>query len=441
VRNKVKATFNDMGAQTLKNIAEPIHAYRVAWTDTVETTTHKPMADRPSIAVLPFENMSGDPEQAYFSDGITEDIITELSRFRSLLVIARNSTFQFRGKSLDMRDVGQRLGARYLVEGSVRRVNNQVRISAQLIEASSGNHLWADRYDREIADVFAVQDEVARSVVSHLAVRLEDEELQIAKRKPPQDMRAYHLCLQGKRYLDVWSAEGNRNAEEVFKKAISVDPEFARGYAGLAATYLWRLWYSAWNLDDRDMREEALRLARQAVTLDDTDHLPHMIMAWIHHFRREYDLARRHLDRAQALNPNDADALAEAGNMLTIEGEAERGIACVRAAIRLNPHHPDYYLGYLAGGDFFCRNFSEVIRLTEAMAAAFPDGLAFVAAACAYSGDLDNARATMQRFLKLYPAYWKGAPSARQFVGLYEYKRWEDFELAVEGMCKAGMPE
>jgi TolB-like protein len=442
IANKLKLSLDDLGEQNLKNIPEVVRVYRVSASVTTshDVILRKTIAgSKPSIAVLPFTNMSGDPEQEYFSDGITEDIITELSRFRPLSVIARNSSFQFRGKSLDMREVGQKLGARYLVEGSVRRVKNQVRINAQLIEASSGNHLWADRYDRELADVFAVQDEVTRAIVSHLAIRLEDEVLQVARRKPPQDMRAYDLWLQGKRYLNK-TAEGNQKADEMFRQAVAVDPGFARAYAALAASCLWRSWYSAWTADDRGLREEALQLAQEAVALDDTDHLPHIVMAWVHHFRRETAQARRHLDRALALNSNDADALAEIGNILVIEGEPEMGIACIEGAIRLNPHHPDDYLNYLAHGLFFRHNYTETIQLLAANVV-FPEAYAFLAAAYAHAGELEKARTTMRTFLEVYPKHWKGAPSARRLVGIYEYKRQEDVDLVVQGMCNAGMPE
>jgi tetratricopeptide (TPR) repeat protein len=188
----------------------------------------------------------------------------------------------------------------------------------------------------------------------------------------------------------------------MFRQAMVVDPGFARAYAGLAASTRWRSWYSAWAADNRDMREEALQLAGEAIALDDTDHLPHIVMAWVHHFRRESEQARRHLDRALALNRNEADALAEIGNILTILGEPEKGIACVEAAIRLNPQHPDHYLNYLAHGHFFSHNYAETIRLLAANVV-FPEAHACLAAAYAHAGELEKARATMQGFLKPEP--------------------------------------
>jgi TolB-like protein len=223
---------------------------------------------KPSIAVLPFRNLSGDLEQQYFSDGITEDIITELSRFRQLFVIARNSSFQYRGKDVDVRRVGRELGVQYVVEGSIRKAAERVRITAQLTDAATGNHLWAERYDRDYHDVFAVQDEVTQTIVSTLVVRLEDEGLASAKRKPPASMQAYDYWLRGKNCLDLWTKPANVEAREFFEKAIAIDPGYARAYAGLALTYEWAAYYSAWGGGDPMLHERAEALALKAATLD-----------------------------------------------------------------------------------------------------------------------------------------------------------------------------
>jgi TolB-like protein len=220
------------------------------------------------VAVLPFTNLSGDLEQQYFSDGITEDLITELSRFRQLFVIARNSSFQYRGKDVDVRRVGRELGVQYVVEGSIRKAAERVRITAQLIDAATGNHLWAERFDRDYHDVFAVQDEVTQTIVSTLVVRLEDEGLASAKRKPPASMQAYDYWLRGKNCLDLWTKPANVEAREFFEKAIAIDPGYARAYAGLALTYEWAAYYSAWGGGDPMLHERAEALALKAATLD-----------------------------------------------------------------------------------------------------------------------------------------------------------------------------
>jgi TolB-like protein len=445
VRGKVKLEFEDVGDKQLKNIAEPVRTYRIRLAGSAPSAPPRlAPAEKPSIAVLPFVNMSGNPEQEYFSDGITEDIITELSRFHSVLVIARNSTFQFRGKSLDMREVGQKLSARYLVEGSVRGVGNRIRITAQLIEAASGNHLWADRYDREFADVFAVQDEVTRSIVSHLATRLEDEELQIAKRKPPQDMHAYDLCLQAWRSAYLMRGESTNQALLLFRKAIAIDPSFARAYAGLAWTLQDVASYSAYsdsNASISQLRDEALRCGLKAVELDDADSKPHTILGWVYHQRRDFDIARRHLDRAFDLNPNDADGLILRALLLTLAGDATAGITCATQAIRLNPYHPGYYLSVLGACHFFNGNYAEAARAREKVAHGFPEHHASLAAAYALAGEQKKATEALADFLSRASAYWKEPPTARLITDMFVFKRKEDEALYFDGLRKAGLSE
>src|SRR5262249_1590903 len=236
----------------------------------------------------------------------TEDIITELSRFHQLLVIARHSSFQFREQGADLKWIGRELNAQYVVEGSIRRAGDRVRITAQLIEAASGSHLWAERYDRSLADLFDLQDEVAKMIASALAVRLELEDLAKAKRKPPESMRAYDYWLRGKKCLDLWTPEANAEARRLFTKAIECDPEYARGYAGLAYTYEWAAFYTAWDAEGTSSSENAYLTAERAVALDDTDHLPHVTVGWVHHERGEFEQAQQHFARATAINPNDA---------------------------------------------------------------------------------------------------------------------------------------
>ena len=246
VRKTFPVSFHDLGPQTVKNIAEPVRAFAVTSTTgglarpSVARTREPVRADRPSVAVLPFMNMGGDPEQLYFSDGITEDIITELARFRELLVIARNSTFTFRDKSVDVREVGNVLNADYIVEGSVRRAGNRVRITAQLISAATGAHLWAERFDRRFEDVFAIQDEIARGVVATVAQRIREEAEAVARRRPPQDIRAYDLFLQGQRLSDVFEGDSQDQARALFERARDLDPTFGRAYTGLIYCHLLR---------------------------------------------------------------------------------------------------------------------------------------------------------------------------------------------------------
>src|SRR3954451_3871591 len=309
LQGKLDCRLASLGDQHLKNIERAVRAYRV------ELGTPIPIApvplappDKPAVAVLPFDNMSGDPEQAYFSDGITEDVITELSRFRELLVIARNSSFAFRGKAADVREIGRALGAGYVVEGSVRRAGERVRITAQLIDAGSGAHLWAERYDRPLEDVFAVQDEIARGIVATVAVRVLEATEATARRRPPQDARAYDLFLQGLRLSDSYAPGAQERARELFERARALDPTFARAYTGLAFNHLSRAQHDSVGRrpGEDPARAEALRLAGQALSLDPNDPRVHYTLGYMCMTWRDFDRAGHHLDLAQAMNPNDA---------------------------------------------------------------------------------------------------------------------------------------
>ena len=277
IKNNVKVGFDDLGSQTLKNIAEPVRVYRVTGTPVVKIAPHKPATDKPSIAVLPFTNMSGDPEQQYFSDGITEDIITELSRFRSLTVIARNSSFQYRDKSVDAKQVGRDLGVEYLVEGSVRKAGAHVRITAQLIQVGTGNHLWAEHYDRKLKDIFVVQDDVVRSVVAALPGRIAEAGRQSVRRKRSDNLTAYDFLLRGLGYHNTFDRTDNPKAREMLEKAIALDPDFAPAYAWLAANYTrdWDFDLSVPSLD------RAFELAKKAVALDANDSICHTALGYV----------------------------------------------------------------------------------------------------------------------------------------------------------------
>jgi adenylate cyclase len=273
-RGKLDIPFEDAGEQHLKNIARPVRAFRLA----PEGTSHPavpapPVGEKPAIAVMPFENMSGDPEQVYFSDGITDDVITELSRFRELMVIARHSSFAFHSKSRDVREVGRALGAAYVLEGNVRRAGNRVRITAQLIDAASGAHLWAERYDRAIEDVFAVQEEIAQSIVATVAQRVLDEGEVAARRRPPEDIRAYDLFLKGLRLSDTFTPEAQAQVEALYEQARAIDPTFARAYTGLSYIHLNRSINVVAGVGPQpdEHRFSALRLAERALALDPND--------------------------------------------------------------------------------------------------------------------------------------------------------------------------
>jgi adenylate cyclase len=273
-RNKVKAGFEDLGTQTLKNIAEPVRAYRVAGLPTVAVSAPKPTTAKPSIAVLPFVNMSGDPEQEYFSDGITEDLITELSRFRELSVVSRSSSFVFKGRNATITEVSEKLKAQYLVEGSIRKAGNRVRVTAQLIDANTDQHIWADRYDRQLEDIFEVQDDIVHRVASTLVARLEHQRQERARRRSKSELRAYDLYLRGREHFFSWSLDDNLKARDLLRLAIDTEPEYAAALALLSEVQL-RMWLNGWSDHPNDDLAESFAAAQKAVEIDDQDSRTH----------------------------------------------------------------------------------------------------------------------------------------------------------------------
>ena len=328
--------FEDLGEQPLKNIANPVRVFRIAEGAGPEMAG-PPLAlpDKPSIAVLPFTNMSGEPEQQYFSDGITEDIITELSRARSLFVIARNSSFQYRDKALDVRRIARDLGVRYVVEGSVRMMGSRIRITAQLIDAVPGNHLWSERFDRRIEELFDVQDELTQTIVATVAGRLEDAEIRIATGKRTDCLPAYDCLLRGIQHLRGYGADDNRRARELFEKAVALDPRYALAHAYLALSLLVENRYGS---ASGAIKQRALDIATAAVRLDPRESRCHTFLGQVYRFRDDYDLAISHLEHGVELNPNDAIGLIHLGSVLAISGRAEEGIELTRRALRLDPY-------------------------------------------------------------------------------------------------------
>jgi adenylate cyclase len=460
VRKNLAVTFQDLGPQIVKNIEEPIRAFTVTSTigglvRTSPARTREPLrADRPSVAVLPFTNMGGDPEQLYFSDGITEDIITELARFRELLVIARNSTFAFRDKSVDVREAGRALNADYVVEGSVRRAGDRVRITAQLINAATGAHLWAERFDRPFEDVFAIQDEIARGVVATVAQRIKEEAEVVARRRPPQDMRAYDLFLQGYRLSDVFTEESYEQARALFEQARDRDPTFARAYTGLAYNYLGRaidLGNGVGLPREKDPnRVEARRLAEQALIVDPTEPRVQLTAGHVFLIWREFDRAEHHFDLARLMNPNDATIQIFWAWAQACFGRAERGLAAAELAFRLNPRHPQWYGGFLSRILFLLGRYEETVNRLEFRMRDTPAqhrrDMAWLAAAYGLLGRSDLAKQCAAWLVEGLGQAWRGDPNAgpREYVdwmvdNLY-LRRPEDEDLVREGLRRAGLP-
>jgi adenylate cyclase len=448
VAGKLAVSFADLGEQSLKNIAEPVHAFKVA-----APGMHEPAhgnipapSGKPIIAILPFLNLSKDPEQSYFSDGITEDMITELSRFRTISVIARNSSFVYRDKSVDVKQIAKDLNAQFVVEGSVRKFEERVRITVQLIHAESRRHVWAEKYDVGLSEIFAVQDDVIRRVVATIVPKIEAEELDIARRRPTSHARAYDCYLRGKaKYHAATDGPGKVEARRHFEEAVEIDPEFARSYCYLAAIDNNLTLFSAAGTSLAALREQAKQYAIKAASLDDSDPLTHLSLAWSHLWRCEFDAARKHLDIATRLNPNDADRAMDRGTTLMYLGEPEAAIDIMLGAMRLNPFYPDFYLVDLAEVYFAAHRYEDMIRTAEQITNASAAFTAWKAAAYAYAGREQDARRHAEQFVQSVRAIWAGDPAA----GPVEYVEWllsfcpfrrpQDTEHLARGLLLAGL--
>jgi len=444
VRGKVEAEFEDLGERELKNLAEPLRVYRIdieppvpaaaPGTPVPGTTEPLPLPDKPSIAVLPFDNMSGDPEQEYFSDGITEDIITELSRFPELFVIARNSSFAIKDKAVDITDVAKKLGVRYVVEGSVRKAGNRVRITAQLIDASAGGHIWADRYDRELEDIFEVQDDVVRAIVTVLPGRIADSKLEQARRKPTENLSALDYLLRGN-YLAPRREDRHDEAIAAYKKAIELDPSCAAAYAGIAHVEVRKIWDLS-TLDD-DPIGRAYDNARKALAIDDNDYRSHGVMGRIYQERGEYESARRHLERAMTLNPNSTQIMGYWSFFLAYGGDGDGAIETYHRAARLDPFNFEVLeLEVLAEAYFMTENYTKAIAVLETM---LDRPYAHQQIAMCYA-QLDEPEASA-RHMKLYreqmPESYDEMRSFESHMRLCQ--RQEDKELWTEAYRKIGL--
>ncbi len=367
VRNKVELGFEDLGERALKNIADPVRVFGLRRDRQADPApraaamaTGRPSA-LPSIAVLPFANFGGEPEQDYFADGLTEDLITELSRFQELRVIARNSVMTYKGKPARVQEVGRDLGVRYVLEGSVRKAGARVRITAQLIEAATGHHLWAERYDRDLADIFEVQDEVTSRIVATLAGKLGESERRRARSRQTENLEAYDCVLRGREFWLKFTPEANREARALYETAIELDPDYARAYAGLAWTYLVEH-SERWAGPEERPLERALAYARQGVEVNPASHSNHLALGQVCLSKGLHDEALEALETAIALNPNDADGYAFLARALTFAGRPEEAIELVeKAHQRLNPAAPRWYALNLGMALYLARRYEDAI--------------------------------------------------------------------------------
>jgi adenylate cyclase len=441
VEGKLDVGFEDRGEQQLKNIAKPVRAYAVragaSSALTERLSAAPPLPDKPSIAVLPFENMSGDPEQEYFADGMVEEIITALSRFKSLFVIARNSSFTFKGRAVDVKEVGRRLGVRYVLEGSVRKAAGKVRIVGQLIDAATGMHLWADRFEGDLGDIFALQDRMTESVVTAIAPKVFQIEIDLAVRRP-NNLSAYDLCRRANSLLQSWTRGGSAEALRLSSRALEIDPRY--GFAATLAGSCHLLNANqGWAADPKAENAEGLRLLRLALSIDrnDADALS-MLGRATALLSGDFDTAREMVDRAVALNPNAAYGWAHRGWTYLLAGQPEEGVRSFERAIRLSPFDP-WLFSRLTGMSAALIGLG---RFDEAVAAAkkalreketFAMAYRCLAVALVYLGRDAEARKAVAQFLEIRPHFRISEWMARD-------GRWQA-QIYIDGLRKAGFPE
>jgi TolB-like protein/tetratricopeptide (TPR) repeat protein len=442
VLDKLDLSFEDAGEQQLKNIARPIRVYRVRLNQTVaKVSAALTLPDKPSIAVLPFQNMSGDPEQEYFADGVVEEIITALSRIRWLFVIARNSSFTYKGRAVDVKQVGRELGVRYVLEGSVRKGGNRVRITGQLIDVSTGAHIWADRFEGELANIFDLQDQVTASVVGTIEPKLEQAEMNRAKRKPTESLDAYDHYLRGLAGVHQWTREGNAQALFHFKRATELDPDFAAAYGMAARCYSQRVGF-AWVIDRSQDVADAVRLAQRAGELGKEDAVAlftagNALVIVVGDINNGAAL----IDRALKLNPNLAFAWLSSGFARISLGQPEAAIEHVARAMRLSPQDPQMFAMEIAiaAAHLFAGRPDEAFSWAEKATQERPNffvGHCMVAASGALSGKRSEAENALHRARQLNPAL-----RISNLEELQPFRRPEHLTTLADGLRKVGLPE
>jgi adenylate cyclase len=443
VRGKVEIAFGDLGLQTLKNIAEPIRAWRVQLGG--QNAAKAPalqapaLPDKPSIAVLAFQNMSGDAEQEYFADGMVEDIITDLSKLSELHVIARNSSFTYKGKPVDVKLVGRDLSVRYVLEGSVRKVGNRVRVNGQLIDTLSGAHIWAERFDRELTDIFAVQDELTQEIIAALKIKLSPSEKARIAAGGTKNVDAHDFFLRGRELV-----AGNKRDREMFveanaclRRAIELDPNYAGPYAALAWAYVMD-YQNRWSDNPETSLDQAQRLVDEAIAKDDKDPFVHYVAALVGLWKKDYERWAHEADRALSLAPNYGHAHLARGLVYVYTGEPVKGIPYIERAIRLDPAQQQYrhFLGtaYLVAGNYEAA--AAILRERVAITPSTDLSRALLASALGHLGHLEEARQIWRELKEINPRY-----SYVDHFGRLPFRNPVDADTLTEGLRKAGLAE
>ena len=445
LRGKIDTEFSDIGEQKLKNIDGDVRVWRWAPAGIAESVSaSQPAAalqalpDKPSIAVLPFTNMSGDVEQEYFADGMAEDIITELSRMPWFFVIARNSSFTYKGHAVDVKQVGRELCVAYVLEGSVRKAGNRLRINAQLIDAASGNHLWADRYDREITDIFDIQDEITQAIISEVAPEFISAELRKSRQKDPSQLNAWECVMRGRAHVWKVGREDAEIARKLFEKAIALSPGTGMGASDLALVHYLDAFYG-WSESREQSMKDMIRIAEQAVAIDDGDPLALTILAWAYLFASKWDDALVTVDRAIGISPNFAPAIGIRGAILACADEPDLAIKVINEAIRLSPRDGfmPFWLTGLYWAYYSLQEYDEAAGVAMRGIRIAPRNPTFrrqLTAAYSVLGRMEESREALQDYLDLEPG------ATTETVGYIPSRNKQHLERFIEALRKAGLP-
>jgi adenylate cyclase len=443
VRDKVPYGFDDQGEQQVKNIARPVRVYRLSSelqtpTNAFPLKSHLPLPDKPSIAVMAFTNLGGDPEQGYFADGMTEEIITGLSRLKWLLVIARTSTFMYKSGSVDVRQIARDLGVRYILEGSVRTGGNRIRVMIQLIEAETGKHMWAEKFDRQVTDVFALQDEITENVIAAIEPHLYAEEGARAKSQSPEKISSWGLVVRAIGLINKVARAENEEARSLLERAITSEPTYARAHAILS----WGVWWAAsnyWLPDRQEGLEKAKRCAEEALTLDPNEPWARMVLGLCLSEAGQHDRALQEFEVAIDINPSFALARAIHGWVLARDGRFDAAVEETSKALRLSPRDTllSFY-GFLHGMTLLtARRFAEALPYLRKTITAFPElpvHFTLLISCCGHLGLIDEARALLTRRNTL------GPPLTVSYVR-YQLREYATRDVIAEGLAKAGVPE
>lgn len=445
VRGALDLAFDDIGPQSVKNIAEPVPSFllrpeRRASAPAAPAVAAKApsAADGPSIAVLPFDNMSSDPEQEYFSDGISEDVITDLSKVSGLLVIARNSSFVYKGRAVGVKQVADELGVQHVLEGSVRKAGNRVRVNAQLIEAATGGHVWAERYDRSIDDIFAVQDELTREIVGALKVHLTQGDRDRLRARTTVDPEAYDLFLRARELVWLHTRVEGQTGQALLRQAIALAPEFGKAHAILSFAHSHEF-VSGWGDDPDASLRLARELADKAVSLEPADAECHWALGVVLMWRREHDKSLEESARCIALEPNSTMGHAHRGITLVYAGRPAEALEIFARMRRLDPHFPDLFLHFIAQAHFGLEHYEDAEAVLRQRNVRNPNSemtRVLLASALGHLGRSDEAHAEWSEALRINPSY-----SLEQRRKILPFKDPADFERMVAGLGKAGLPE